>query len=299
MMQVIADLWEKIVVACSTTLTSIIRTFGWNDLLDIVIVSYLIYKLIQIVRETRAAQLVKGIILLLVAAVLAEWLGLKTIQLLLSNIFQWGILALIVIFQPELRRVLEKAGQTKVASFNVFSSQQEDEDLRTKWIHTIDMIGTAAEDLSRTKTGALIVFERKTRLGEQISTGVVVNADVSPELIGNLFFHNSPLHDGAVIIRDARILAASCFLPKPIKEELIARELGARHRAAIGMSENSDALILVVSEETGAISIAENGVLTRNYTKDSLCRYLRRSLISETPEEGKDRKSKFWKVKRK
>lgn len=279
------------------TMVGVVKSFGLNDLLDILLVTFLVYKAIQIIRETRAAQLIKGILLLCVAWVLAQMLNLRTITLLLQGVFSWGIVAVIVLFQPELRRTLERVGRTKVGKLNIFSSQSEDEKQLHDWEHAIDTIASAAETLSMTKTGALIVFERQSRLGEQIDTGVEINAEISQELIGNIFFKNSPLHDGAMIIRDARILAASCFLPKPQKEELIARELGSRHRAAIGMSENSDAIILVVSEETGAISIAENGVLTRNYNKETLAKYLKDKIIPHKPEEKRERK--LWRVKKK
>ena len=195
-----------------------------------------------------------------------------------------------VLFQPELRRALERVGRTKVSGrrlSNLFSGKSEEEQNIRRWEKAINTIASAAESLSKTKTGALIVFERQSKLGEQIATGVEINADISEELIGNIFFKNSPLHDGAMIIRDARILAASCFLPKPEKEELIARELGSRHRAAIGMSENSDAVILVVSEETGAISVAENGEIIRHLTKEQLVDYLTSRIIPEQPVEHK------------
>lgn len=279
------------------TMVGVVKSFGFNDLLDILLVTYLIYKAIQIIRETRAAQLIKGILLLCVAWVLAQMLNLRTITLLLQNVFSWGIVAVIILFQPELRRTLERVGRTKVGRLNIFNSQTEDEKQIQDWERAIDTIASASEALSLTKTGALIVFERQSKLGEQIDTGVEINADISQELIGNIFFKNSPLHDGAMIVRDAKILAASCFLPKPQKEELIARELGSRHRAAIGMSENSDAVILVVSEETGAISIAENGVLTRNYNKETLSKYLKDKIIPQKPEEKRERK--LWRVKKK
>lgn len=271
-------------------LWGVIVSFRLNDLLDILLVAYLIYKAIQLIKETRAAQLIKGILLLTVALVVSSFLNLKTINLLLSNVFNFGLIAVVVLFQPELRRALERVGRTKVGRrIPLFGSgNDEDDEMRRQWKEAIKTISNASETLSRTKTGALIVFEREIKLGEQIATGVEINADISEELIGNLFFKNSPLHDGAVIIRNAKILAAACFLPKPQKEESIARELGSRHRAAIGMSENSDAVILVVSEETGAISVAENGSIRRHLTKQELTQYLTDRLVPEKPAEQRE-----------
>ena len=276
--------------AVGEVIVGVIASFRINDLLDILLVAFLVYKGIQLVKETRAAQLLKGILLLCVALVVSSILDLKTINILLNNIFNFGLVAIVVLFQPELRRALERVGRTKVSGrrlSNLFSGKSEEEQNIRRWEKAINTIASAAESLSKTKTGALIVFERQIKLGEQIATGVEINADISEELIGNIFFKNSPLHDGAMIIRDARILAASCFLPKPEKEELIARELGSRHRAAIGMSENSDAVILVVSEETGAISIAENGEIIRHLTKEQLINYLKSRIIPEQPVEHK------------
>lgn len=276
--------------AVGEVIGGVIASFRINDLLDILLVAFLVYKGIQLVKETRAAQLLKGILLLCVVLVVSNLLDLKTINILLNYIFNFGLVAIVVLFQPELRRALERVGRTKVSGrrlSNLFSGKSEEEQNIRRWEKAINTIASAAESLSKTKTGALIVFERQSKLGEQIATGVEINADISEELIGNIFFKNSPLHDGAMIIRDARILAASCFLPKPEKEELIARELGSRHRAAIGMSENSDAVILVVSEETGAISVAENGEIIRNLTKEQLVDYLTSRIIPEQPVEHK------------
>lgn len=183
-------------------------------------------------------------------------------------------------FQPELRRVLEKVGRTSLGGFNFFSSSDSDDNTE-HWKKAIDAICDSAASLSSTKTGALIICERKTKLGEQIATGTILNCIPSTAIFGNIFFPNTPLHDGAVIIRDGIILAAGCFLPRPQKDELINKQLGSRHRAAIGMSENSDAIVVVVSEETGNISVAENGELTRGYSKDSLKRLLDNRLLPE------------------
>ena len=241
----------------------VFTSIGLNDIVDIAILSFLIFHGIKLIRETRAQQLTKGILILIGCYLLAVFFNLQTIRFLLRICFQWGFLALIIMFQPELRRVLEKVGRTSLGGFNFFSSSD------------------SAASLSSTKTGALIICERKTKLGEQIATGTILNCIPSTAIFGNIFFPNTPLHDGAVIIRDGIILAAGCFLPRPQKDELINKQLGSRHRAAIGMSENSDAIVVVVSEETGNISVAENGELTRGYSKDSLKRLLDNRLLPE------------------
>ncbi len=281
-------------------IVGVLKTFSVSDLLDIVILAYIIYKGIMIVRETRAQQLVKGLLLLGAIFLAAMLFHLSALEFLLKNLFSIGAIAIIIVFQPELRRILDKVGRAKVRDLGVFNfSADHVEQVRKVWSGAIAEISKACRELSQTKTGALIVIERQTKLGEQIATGVRVDAQITSELLGNLFFHNSPLHDGAVIVRDGRIHSASCFLPKPVKEENIARNFGARHRAAIGMSENSDAIIIVVSEETGNISVAMDGELFVGYTQEELELFLKGKLIPEKPDETKESKSAFWKVKRK
>ncbi len=251
-----------------------------NDIFDIAILSFLIFHGIKLIRETRAQQLVKGILVLIVAYVLAIFFNLQTMRFFLKACFEWGLVALLIVFQPELRRLLEKVGRTKFTEFGFLASnelQGSDE----RWSVCIDAVCEATQNLSSTCTGALIICERKTKLGEQIDTGTILNCTPSATVFGNIFFPNTPLHDGAVIIRDGIILAAGCFLPKPQKEELIAKQLGSRHRAAIGMSEISDAIVIVVSEETGTISVAENGELTRGFSKESLKKLLDSRLLPE------------------
>lgn len=257
---------------------SVFRSIQISDIIDIAILSYLIFHGIKLIRETRAQQLVKGIIVLIVFYLLAVFFNLQTMRFLLKTCFQWGILAIVIVFQPELRRILEKIGRNKLTEFSFFSNN-DGNDSTEHWKHCIDAICEAVQNLSSTCTGALIICERKTKLGEQIDTGTILNCTPSAAVFGNIFFPNTPLHDGAVIIRDGMILAAGCFLPKPQKEELIAKQLGSRHRAAIGMSEISDAIVVVVSEETGTISVAENGELTRGFTKESLKKLLTLRLI--------------------
>ncbi len=270
---------------------SVCATISLPDILDMVLLSYLLFKFMQLVRETRAQQLVKGILIMVAAYLVADFLKLKTMTFLLKTCFQWGILVIIIMFQPELRRILEKIGRTKISALSVFSASDSG-DSGEAWEAAISAICDAVANLSSTATGSLIVCERQTRLGEQIDTGTVLNCTPSEQIFGNIFFPNTPLHDGAVIMRDGMILAAGCFLPKPQKEELINKQLGSRHRAAIGMSENSDAIVIVVSEETGTISVAEDGELTRGYTKDSLKKLLTDRLLPEKSDGTKTPLSK-------
>ena len=260
--------------------SSMLPTIKVMDIVDILVVAFLIYKVIMMVRSTSAARIAKSVLIILILAGVTQLLNMYLLNYILDKILEIGLVALIVVFQPELRRTLEKAGYTKLGlrfsgSSNVDSSV---------WSRTIDVICDACVELSATSTGALIVIERQTRLGEQIDNGTILDAIPSKELFGNIFFNKTPLHDGAVIIRDGKILAAACFLPKPQKEELINKRLGSRHRAAIGMSENSDAIVIVVSEETGAISVAENGVLKSGFTRESLHQLLTKRLITASEE---------------
>lgn len=270
-----------------SSLLSVISTMDWRDAIDILLVSYLIYKTIKIARETRAEQLLKGIALLIVAFFAAQIVGLRTVKFILGTIMTSGLVVLVILFQPELRRILERMGRAKMP----FGSSVESGS--NAWERAIPIIADAVDNLAKTTTGALIVLEQQTHLGEQIATGVWMDAEPSVELFGNIFFVKTPLHDGAVIMRDGKILAGACFLPKPQKEELIATHLGSRHRAAIGMSEVSDAIIIVVSEETGTVSIAENGTLQRGFSHDRLTEYLRGKLL---PENTTERKSSFVKA---
>lgn len=256
---------------------SVLRTAELVDILDILVLTYVVYIALKLVRETRAGQLVKGILVLVAVYLIAEWINMKAISYLLSATLNIGLIALIILFQPELRRMLEKAGYT---TWGTWFGTGTAADAAT-WNRAIDAICDACVELSATSTGALIVVERQSRLGEQIDNGILLNAIPSKELFGNIFFTKTPLHDGAVIIRDGMILAAACFLPKPQKEELINKRLGSRHRAAIGMSENSDAVVIVVSEETGAISVAEDGVLRSGYTREQLHELLLQRILPE------------------
>jgi len=269
------DFWENLI--------SIISTMGVADYIDILLMSYLIYKLLKLVRETRAEQLLRGILAIVVVLLLIRQFDLPALNFLSETFFSVGLMAIIVMFQPELRRVLEKMGRTKVVQTLTFNPVDAGANIG----ETIEQIAAACEKLSRSATGAIIVMERTTKLGEQVDTGVVLNAMPSSELFRNIFFPNSPLHDGAVIVRDGAVLAAGCFLPKPQNEELVSKDLGTRHRAAIGMSEISDALIIVVSEETGIISVAENGALNRGFDRAGLLKLMYDKILRA--DEDKDR----------
>ena len=230
--------------------------FRLIDVLDIVIVAYLVYKILGFIQETRAQQLVRGLVVLGIVFFLSDFLKLYLLNWLLRNFVTMGFFALIVLFQPELRRGLEQLGRRNIVSGQFRSLDKENA------IEVVKEIVAAVDDFSATRTGALIVFERETMLNDIIETGTIVDARISVRLLGNLFYEGSPLHDGAVIIRGDRIHAASCVLPLTEKKN-IGRNLGTRHRAGLGVSEVSDALVIVVSEETGVISVAENGNFRR------------------------------------
>ncbi len=253
----------------------VMRSFEITDLIDILVVAFLIYKLIQLVRQTRAKQLVGGIIALVIAWLLAEFLDMTTLSVLLKAIINSGLIALVVIFQPEIRNVLEQVSITSFSRFNrKIHSQYEDLDI------CIDNVCRACGEMSKSKTGALIVFERETKLGDIIKTGTVIDAQSNSEVICNIFYPKAPLHDGAMIIRDSRVYAAGCILPLSPNSNL-SKDLGTRHRASLGMSENSDAIVVVVSEETGVISVARDGSLKRDFTAAELLEYLKNILIIE------------------
>ena len=227
-----------------------------TDVIDILIVACAIYKLLEFIRETRAAQLVKGLLVLIVVTFVSEISHLYTINWILRNTMTIGVVALVIIFQPELRRGLEYLGRSKFVPGN-FSQINKD---RAKYI-TSEFI-RAVESFSQTKTGALIIIERETALTDIIETGTVVDAEISSEILGNIFYEGAPLHDGAVIIRGDRLQAAGCVLPLT-QNKALNKELGTRHRAGIGITENSDAIAIIVSEETGIISMAIDGKLSR------------------------------------
>ena len=245
----------------------VIQTITVLDLVDILVVTYFLYRLYQMLKNTRAASLVKGLLVLLIAALVSNWLHLHVINWLLEKSMTVVLVALPVVFQPELRRALEQIGRGRFFRKTVVLDEEEVE-------HMLSALATAAMAMSRNKIGALIVFERETGLDDYIETGIQIDALVSHELFMNIFIPNTPLHDGAVIIRGNRIKAAGCLLPLT-EDRNLSKELGTRHRAAIGLSEQSDALVLIVSEETGTISLARSGVLQRYLTGDDIKDLLR------------------------
>jgi len=279
----LTDIWNSLVSVFSTMSFPV-------DYLDIIFLAFILYWVIKLVHETRAEQLIKGVVALAVVLFLLNQFEFKAMKVIGNMVLNVGLLAFIIMFQPELRRALEKVGRSRMMKpillFDTSVPQMLD-----KESFAVEQICLACEKLSRTATGALIVIERQTKLGEQIETGTIINAIPSEELFRNIFFPNTPLHDGAVIIRDGMVYAAGCFLPKPSKEELINKELGSRHRAAIGMSEVSDAIIIVVSEETGMISVAENGRLERGFDREKLSNHLLGKLLG-SPEQRKTKEKK-------
>lgn len=251
-----------------------------RDIIDIAIVAYLIYKGVKLVRETRAVQIITGIVVLVIATQLSGWFKLNAVNYILVNTMEVGLVAILVVFQPELRKALEKVGRSTVRS--ITSSQQENND------SIVMDIVNASSNLSSTRTGALIILEKQTKLGDIIKTGVALNSDITSELLENIFVPNTPLHDGAVIIGDNKIKAAACFLPLTQATDL-SQELGTRHRAAIGITEIADCLSVVVSEETGRISVAQEGKLYRNISLPELEERLK-SVLNTTESETKNPK---------
>ena len=244
------------------------------DVVDILVVAYIIYRVMKLLKDTSAARLAKGILILVLIMLFASFLHLTMISWLLRNALSVGVFAVVVIFQPELRRLLEQIGKGNLSRMLI--PDTDPDVVESMIVATV----SACADMSRTKTGALIVFERKERLGEIISTGTRVDAAPSAELIKNIFFKNSPLHDGAMIVRAGRVCAAGCVLPLSGNQGL-SRDLGTRHRAAVGMSETADSVLVVVSEETGAISVAIGGMLKRHLSPEILQKMLESELLGD------------------
>ena len=267
----------------------ILRSIRVQDVLDILIVAYLVYKLIDLLRETRAGQLIKGVLGIILVYVLAKAFQLRAVSAIIRYLITYGVFALLIIFQPELRKILERLGRTRFSlaqlrkTLNNLGGSANSFEYSSNMMRCINAICDSCAMLSKERIGALIVIERSTRLGDIIATGTLVDANPTAELIKNIFFPNSPLHDGAMVIREGRIHAAGCFLPLSNNYD-ISRTLGTRHRAALGMSEDSDALIVIVSEETGAISVAKDGKLNLRLTVNSLNSILCDELLSEYQE---------------
>lgn len=275
-----------------SSLFSQLQTFFWNifnrpqlnDLLDILIVAVLIYQMIMLTRDTRASEVLKGFLLLVGASLLSSLLGLTSLTWVLKQILSNGALVLVVLFQPEIRRVLEQLGRG--AKMEHFQSDGEENQ------RIISEITQCLTSLSRRRVGALIVFERRTGLKDVMETGTRLDSTISAPLLENIFEPNTPLHDGAVIIRGTRIVSAACMLTTLSESNAITRDLGTRHRAAIGISETTDALVLIVSEETGVISMARDGKLTRHLDAKAIGEIL--STMYHQPQDGLYVRAKNW-----
>lgn len=285
-------LWQNI--------AGILKTFDWvSDTIDILLVALFVFFVIRLVRDSRAEQFVRAIILLLFLYGVAVVLELTTVQFMLKAVFDNGLLLLIVVFQPEARRALERAGHSRQGIFRMFGGlgAVDNAAVIDQWNKAIDSTVVALGELQKQKMGALIVMERTTRLGEIVRSGTILEADPSSALISAVFFNNAPLHDGAMIIRDGRVYAAACILP--LSENLqISRELGTRHRAGVGMSENSDAIVIILSEETGVISVAEGGELQRNFDAEALAKTLKERILWNQSDSVLKKKFRLGKKKK-
>ncbi|MCI9649549.1 diadenylate cyclase CdaA [Oscillibacter sp.] len=259
-------------------------TLQITDVLDILIIAFLLYKLLTLVRSTKAASLLKGLLAFFALLALSNLFNLRGITYILSKLMEMGVLALIILFQPEIRRILEQLGSRRIVAF--FSHSEAGNVME----QTIGQTVLACTEMSQSRTGALIVFEREIMLDEFVRSGTVLDAAVSSELLKNIFFVKAPMHDGAVIVRHGRILGAGCMLPLS-KNVNLSRDLGMRHRAGIGMSENSDAVVVIVSEETGSISVAIGGMLKRHLKPETLENLLRNELLPQ--EESGEAKQRF------
>ena len=291
---------NNIKVSWTDNIMNYFRNLGSNPLnlvsfiLDIAIVLFLAYCFVRVVKGSRAWQLIKGIIFLVIATWLSGVFNLTILNTILTGIMNWGVIALIVIFQPELRRALEQLGTNKFAKFFGI-----DKDIATKTKEDIYKIVIATEELSKSKTGALIVIERDINIQDIIATGIPMDAEVSPQLLVNIFVPKTPLHDGAVIISGNKIAAAACVLPLADDND-IARELGTRHRAAIGISKESDSIVVVVSEETGKISIAKDGTLIADVSEDALKKILISNVVTKRfAVEKRERRNKIKEIREK
>lgn len=288
--EAIASWWEWMV--------SIAMNFQFKDAVDIIIVAFLIYGVVKLVRETRAGQLVKGLFLLVILFIISSYFNLVMVSRVLAYFFQFAFVAILIVFQPEIRKALEQVGRNNVGQSiaAVVTGRDRSYD-RAQIRKAIKAVVDGVGILQQLKMGALIVFERKTKLGDIIETGTQINCEPSGQIVGNIFFNKAPLHDGAMIIRDGMIHAAGCILPLT-KNTSVSAELGTRHRAALGVSEESDAVVVVVSEETGQISVAVNGVLARRFTRDTLRDVLEGYLIPQEEASTVRRKFDVLKSKR-
>ena len=249
------------------TVWSTLKTFEFKDAVDILIVALLLYYLFRLFRQSRSGQLVKGVVILLIMFAISAIANLTMVRFILKSVFEFFVIILVVVFQPELRQGLERLGRSNMTLRNFMNSNSQSPE--TFVLKAISDVADSCAIFSKSRTGALIVFERNSLLNEIAGTGTTLNSETSPALLGNIFYNKAPLHDGAMIIRDGKILSAGCILPLT-KSLDVSPDLGTRHRAAIGLSEECDAVVVVVSEETGNISIALGGRLTRDYNRNTL-----------------------------
>lgn len=276
---------------------SVFKTIQFRDVIDILAIAVIIFSLFRLVRETRAVQLLKGVLVLFIIYFLSSLFGLVMLSSLLRTFFEASVVLIAIIFQPEIRKALEQMGRKNTWGRLISAFKQGKGDEWEKKVNKaiVDVADTATL-FSHSRTGALIIFERETMLSDIAETGTVIDAETSVALFGNVFFNKAPLHDGAAIVRDGKLFAAGCILPLTNNKE-VDINLGTRHRAALGMSEQSDAVVLIVSEETGVISLAFEGQLTRDYTRDSLIKKLKELLLDKYEDDNnlfkrKGRKSK-------
>ena len=253
-----------------------------KDILDMAIMVFVFYKILALIHSTRAASLLKGVLVFVAALMLSYILDMNSINFIMNQLVRWGVVALIILFQPEIRRGLEEVGSRRFMAF--FTRTETSSAVE----QAIDQTVLACTEMSASRTGALIVFERENVLDDMVRSGTVLDAAVSSELLKNIFFVKAPMHDGAVIVRNGRVLGAGCMLPLS-KNVNLSRDLGMRHRAGIGMSENADAVVVIVSEETGSISVALGGMLKRHLKPETLANILRNELLPQEAGEDKPR----------
>lgn len=274
-------IWSSIIETLNEFKKAVFSFDSFSDLLDVLLVAFVIYSAVKLIRETRAIQLAKGILLLAVIYFFVSLFNMHTSSYILNFIFSNLLVLIIVVFAPEIRHAFESMGRSSVSKFSFINFKNSDDiKLQEDIIDSINCTCKAFADMSDKQIGALIVFEKDGKLGEIANTGTRLDAKVTTELIGNIFFPKAPMHDGATIIKDGRVVAAGCILPLTSNNN-VSSALGTRHRAAIGMSENSDAIVAVVSEETGAISVAEKGVLKRNISDGDLREILMKNFVKD------------------
>ena len=277
------------------SILSIIKTIQLRDIVDILAIALLIFGLFKLIQETRAVQLLKGVIMLLVVYFLSSLFGLVMLSSLLRTFFEAAVVVIAIIFQPEIRKALEQMGRNNTYKkyIKIFTKHHKGDEWKKAVEKSIVDAADTAVLFSRSKTGALLVFERETMLSDIAATGTIIDAETSVALFGNIFFNKAPLHDGASIIRDGKLFAAGCILPLTSNRN-VDINLGTRHRAGLGISEQSDAVVLIVSEETGVISLAVNGILLREFTREELIKKLEQFLIYDRVYDDDEPPKKFF-----